>query len=75
MSELIYEFDDPDDARAYLREVGVLWVTWIVGLMGLMLTHAVVLVVWGVVVLVALYFAVRPLKRRAERFARIRPRW
>lgn len=66
MTELIYKFDTPDEAMVYLREVSTLWVLWIVGLAGLLVTHALVLVVWAVVVLVALYFAARPLQQRAE---------
>jgi len=66
MTELIYTFETPNDAMVYLREVSTLWVIWIVGLAGLMVTHAVVLIVWAVVVLVSLYFAARPLQRRAE---------
>ena len=67
MTELVYQFDNPDEARTYLREVSTLWVTWIVGLAGLMVTHAAILIVWAVVVLVALYFASRPLQQRAEK--------
>lgn len=66
MTELVYNFDDPDDARLYLREVSTLWVVWIVGLAGLMVAHAAVLIVWAVAVLVALFFVTRPLQRRAE---------
>ena len=66
MTELVYQFDNPDEARAYLREVSTLWITWIIGLAGLMITHALLLVVWAVVVLVALYYAARPLQQRAE---------
>lgn len=66
MTELVYKFDTPDEAWVYLREVSTLWVVWIIGLAGLMVTHAVLLIVWAVTVLVALYFAARPLQRRAE---------
>lgn len=69
MSETGYTFDGPDDARMYLREVSILWVVWIVALIGLMMTNAVLLVVWAVVVLVALVLLARPLQRRAERMA------
>ena len=67
MSDSIYTFTDPDDAWTYLREVSTVWVFWIVGLAGLMVTHAVVLIVWAVLVLVGLLFVTRPLQRRAER--------
>ncbi len=67
MSDPIYTFNDPEDAWAYLREVSTVWVFWIVGLAGLLLTHAVVLIVWAVLVLVGLLFVTRPLQRRAEK--------
>jgi len=66
MTELVYKFDTPEEAMVYLREVSTLWVVWIVALAGLMVTHAIVLIVWAVTVLVALYFATRPLQQRAE---------
>jgi hypothetical protein len=66
MAELTYEFDSPDEAMIYLREVSRLWVLWIVALAGLMVTNAVLLIVWAVLILVALALAVRPLQRRAE---------
>ena len=66
MTELVYTFDSPDDARLYLREASTLWVVWIVGLAGLMVAHALLLIVWAVAVLVALVFVTRPLQRRAE---------
>jgi len=69
MSESEYTFDGADDARTYLREVSTLWVVWLVALVGLMMTNAVLLVVWAIVVLVALVFLARPLQRRAEKMA------
>ena len=66
MTEPVYKFDTPEEAMVYLREVSTLWVVWIVALAGLMVTHAIVLIVWAVTVLVALYFATRPLQQRAE---------
>lgn len=66
MSDEAYTFNGAEDARVYLREVSTVWAVWVVGLAGLLATHAVVLIVWGVVVFVALYFAARPLQVRAE---------
>ncbi len=66
MSDQVYTFNGAEDARVYLREVSTLWVVWIVGLAGLLVTHAVVLIVWGVAVFIALFFVARPLQRRAE---------
>ncbi len=66
MDELTFTFDNADDAWLYLREVSRLWVVWIFGLAGLMVTNALLLIVWAVVVLISLYFAARPLQLRAE---------
>ena len=66
MAELIYTFDSAEDARTYLSEVSRLWVVWIIALAGLLVTHAIVLIVWAVASLVALVIVARPLQRRAE---------
>ena len=66
MTELVHTFEDPADARAYLREVSTAWGVWIFGLTALLVTSAVVLIVWAIVVIVALVFVARPLQRRAE---------
>ena len=67
MTDLTYAFDGPDDARSYLREASTVWVVWILALVGLMVTHAVVLAVWAVIGLTTLLIVARPLQRRAER--------
>ncbi len=67
MDELTYTFDNPADASRYLREIGVLWGAWVVGLAGLLVTDALLLIVWGVVVIAALVYLARPIQRRAER--------
>jgi hypothetical protein len=46
--------------------VSTVWVVWVLGLVGLLMTHAVVLIVWAVVVIAMLVFVARPLQRRAE---------
>lgn len=66
MSDLTYTFDTESDARRYLREVGRLWAAWMVGLGGLLLTNALLLLGWAVVTLAALVVLARPIQRRAE---------
>ncbi len=66
MSNLVYTFDSPDDARTYMREVITLWVAWAVGLAGLLATNAGILAAWAVVTLVTLFLLARPIQRRAE---------
>lgn len=66
MTEIEYAFDGPADARAYLREVGTLWVVWIVGLAAVMFTHGVTLIIVAVVLLVSLLMLARPLLPRTE---------
>lgn len=63
---MIYTFGDEADARRYLREVGLLWLAWIIGLSGLLLSSALALFLWAVVTLGTLLFLARPLQRRAE---------
>jgi hypothetical protein len=67
LSDLIYTFDGPDDARLYLRQIGTLWAAWVVALVGLLIAHAFVLIVWGVVAVVGLLLLARPIQARAER--------
>jgi len=69
MSESAYTFDGPEDARVYLREVSTIWVVWLAALVGLMMTNAILLIVWAVVALVALVILARPLQHRAEKMA------
>ena len=63
---LEFNFDDAQDARAYLGEIKRLWAAWVVGLAALFLTSAIFVLVAGVVVVVALLLLARPLQRRAE---------
>lgn len=63
---LDFDFDDEQDARAYLRELGKLWVTWLIGLAALFLTSAIIVLVAGFAVIAALLLLARPLQRRAE---------
>ena len=67
MTDFTYTFDNRDDALTYLREVGALWIGWVVALFGLMLTNAGLLIAWGVASLVVLMMLARPLQRRAEK--------
>lgn len=66
MNELVYTFENQNDAGSYLRQIATLWTAWVVGLAGLLVTQAVVLVVWAVVVFVALFLLARPIQARAE---------
>ena len=66
MTDLTYTFDGEPDARRYLREIALLWSAWLVGLGGLLLSNAVVLLIWAVVTLTALVVLARPIQRRAE---------
>ncbi len=63
---LEFTFEGPQDARAYLSEVGRLWAAWVLGMAALFLTSAMALLLAGVLVIVALVVAARPLQRRAE---------
>lgn len=67
VDDLTYTFEGQDDASRYLRELALLWGAWVVGLAGLMLTNAIVLLVWGVGTVTVLVVMARPIQRRAER--------
>jgi hypothetical protein len=60
-------FDDVADASAYLREVGVLWATWVVALVALIISRGWLVLVLGVAVIAALIWAARPLQSRAAK--------
>lgn len=60
-----WTFSDGADATSYLREVGVLWGVWGVGLVALFAIRGLGLIAVGLVLLVTLLFAARPLQRRA----------
>lgn len=67
MSEIEYTFSNPADARDYLREVGLLWGIWVVGLMAVLFTHGVSLLIVAVMLLTALLVLARPLLPRTEK--------
>lgn len=60
-------FADAADASAYLREVGVLWATWLIALVPLLISRGWLVLVFGAVVIAALIWAARPLQARAAR--------
>jgi len=63
-------FRDADDARAYLREVGRLWLAWIVTLALLFLVqHWWALLAIGIGFLIGMSIIGRPLQERAQRIA------
>jgi hypothetical protein len=64
-TERDWEFTDAADAASYLREVGVLWTTWLVGLVALVAGSGLLVVVLGVLVIAALLWVARPLQARA----------
>lgn len=66
-TERDWGFADATDASAYLREVGVVWATWVVALVGLVISRGVLVLVIGAAVLAALIWAARPLQSRAAR--------
>lgn len=66
MTDVAHTFDDPDDARTFLREVGLLWAVWVAGLAAVLLTHGRALVLVALVLLGALLFLARPLLPRSE---------
>lgn len=66
MEEQRYSFTSREDAALYIRQVGMLWLGWVIGLSGLLLTNAWMLITWGVTTVVVLMLLARPLQRRAE---------
>lgn len=74
LDEIEYTFVGPHDARTYLREVGVLWVVWVVGLFAILTTHGATLIIWSVGVVVALLFLARPLLTRTENLVPVNKR-
>jgi len=60
-------FATPADARAYLGEVGRLWLGWIVGLAALVFLEGWPVVVAGVAVMLTLVWLIRPLQARTDR--------
>ena len=66
MSKIEYTFSSPADARDYLREVGLLWGVWVVGLVAVLFTHGITLLIVAAVLFTALLLLARPLLPRAE---------
>ncbi len=66
METIEYTFDGAEDARTYLREIGLLWATWVVGLVAVMITNGVALIGLSVAVIAALILLARPLLPRTE---------
>ncbi len=66
MDDISYTFDGPVDARAYLREVGRVWVVWVVGLLAVLATHGTTLILISIGLIVMLLLLARPLLIRAE---------
>ncbi|MDJ0925459.1 MAG: hypothetical protein QNJ77_12935 [Acidimicrobiia bacterium] len=66
MEDIDYTFSSAEDARAYLREIGLLWGTWIVGLVAILLTRGTVLMIVAAALFVALLALARPLLPRTE---------
>lgn len=60
-------FTDPADARAYLEELGRLWVVWLVALVGLLVFDGVLLLLTALGLVVAWLVLARPLQRRTTR--------
>ncbi|MDJ0498796.1 MAG: hypothetical protein QNJ89_13265 [Acidimicrobiia bacterium] len=67
MSEIEYTFSSPDDARTYLREVGLLWGVWVIGLAAVLFTHGVAVLIVALVLFAALSILARPLLPRTEK--------
>ena len=67
MSEIEYTFSSPADARSYLREVGLLWGVWLVGLAAVLLTHGVTVLIVAAVLFPALLILARPLLPRTDK--------
>ena len=66
VEDIEYTFSGADDARTYLREIGLLWGTWLVGLVAIMLTRGAVLIVVATLLFIALLVLARPLLPRTE---------
>jgi len=64
-----FDFDNEEDAGAYLAELRRLWSAWVVGLAALFLTSALLVFAAAVLVIGVLLFLARPLQRRAEQIS------
>lgn len=67
MTDIEYTFDGPEDARSYLREIGLLWSVWVVGLFLVLFTHGFTVLIVAAVLFTALLMLARPLLPRTER--------
>ena len=66
--QVVYAFDGEDDARAYLKELGILWGSWLVALVLLVTVRELwLLLVVAVMAIGSLLFFARPLQRRAAK--------
>lgn len=74
MDEIVYTFEGPDDARSYLREIGLLWSVWVVGLVAILLTHGGILILSSIGVIVTLLTLARPLLARTEKLVPVNSR-
>ena len=66
MDEIAYTFDGPQDARTYLREVGLLWLVWVLGLGVILVTSGLPLILVSLGVLATVLLLARPLLSRSE---------
>lgn len=65
MPDQEWSFDGPDDAAAYRRDLGRLWVLWLGALAALMFAQGWLVFVAGAVALVGVIIVARPLQARA----------
>jgi hypothetical protein len=66
VEDIDYTFDNAAEARRYLREVGLLWGAWLVGLIAVMFAHGVALLLIALSLLISLLALAKPLLPRTE---------
>lgn len=66
-------FTDAADARAYLNEIGRLWIAWLLALAALLAFNGFLLVVTAFAVVAAWLILAQPLQQRAARFVEAEP--
>jgi hypothetical protein len=66
-------FTDASDARAYLSEIGKLWVAWLLALAALLAFDGFLLIVAAFAVVAGWLILARPLQRRAARLVEVEP--
>lgn len=59
-------FTDAADAKRYIAEVARVWVGWLAGLAALALSRGAMAVIFGLALLVAMFFLVSPLQQRVQ---------